>query len=337
MTCTAFRGATAALLAAVALFAAGCGGRNEETMGEPKTSKPSDVTSEQPRLGKTPTVGVSLLKQNDDFYRSMEDAMDAASKEKNLILDVQSADESQEKQLQQVENFIGKRVSAIILCPTDSVNVEAAVRKANDAGIPVFTADIASDRGKIVSHIASDNVLGGKLAAQKMAALLKEKGNIILIGFEAVSSVRDRSKGFRDEIAKHPGIKILEEPPGEGDLAKSQTAAQNMLNKYGPKLNGIFGINDNTALGALAACNQARRDDVVIVGYDGSAPAREQIKKGTCLKADAVQYPEEIGKTAIETVAAYLGGAKVAPRIQVKTGIVDASNVDAPAAKTPGP
>src|SRR5262249_40565227 len=158
----------------------------------------------------------------------------------------------------------------------------------------------------------SDNKQGGRLIAAKLIKLLNGKGSVAIIGYPEVTSVADRVAGFREEIAKSaPGIHIVEEQSARGERAEANKIAANLLLKHGKALNAIFGINDNTALGAQAAAEQAGRTDLIIVGYDGAKEAQDSIRDPKkLLKADAVQYPDQIGKTTIETVAKYLKGDK---------------------------
>jgi len=98
---------------------------------------------------------------------------------------------------------------------------------------------------------------------------------------------------------------------------------ETMLQSH-PEINGVFAINDSTALGALSALRQAKRDDIIMVGYDADPEAQEEILKGSPLKADAVQYPREIGKTTVEMIAKHLSGEKVQKIVPVEVGIFDA-------------
>ncbi|MDH7602058.1 MAG: substrate-binding domain-containing protein [Armatimonadota bacterium] len=267
-------------------------------------------------------VGVTLLTEEHPFYRELKSAFLEECKKRNLKPIVLSCNMDLATQTAQIENFITKGVDAMVVCPAESAGIVGAIRKANASGIPVFTADIAAQGGKVVSHIASDNVQGGRLAGEYMAKLLKGKGNVAIINHPVVKSVQDRVKGFREAIAKYPGIKIVDDQAAEGQRDKAVTVAENLLQKH-KKLDGIFAINDSTALGALAAIEQSGRKDIVLIGYDGDPEAREKIRAGTALKADAVQYPREIGRITADTVADYLSGKKVKPYIPVKVGIVD--------------
>ncbi len=272
-------------------------------------------------------VGVSLLTKEHVFYRDLEKGLRATAQRYDLDLIINSGDWDLAKHQAQIENYIVQKVDAIIVCPCDSRGIGPAIQKANAAGIPVFTADIRAEGGRIVSQIASDNVAGGRAAAQYMAKLLQGKGEVAIIDQPIIQSTIERVRGFQEELVKYPEIKIVARPSGEGVRDKAMKAAEDLLQGF-PNLAGIFAINDDSALGALAAIESAGRKGIVIVGYDAIPEARQAILRGSALKADVVQYPLEIGRTTIETIAKYLSGQPVPPEIPVKVGIVDASNAN---------
>lgn len=300
-------------IAAVAAVVAGCGKKAAET--------PSPAS----KAGKGYVVGVSLLTKGHPFYRELESAMREEAAKEGITLRIQSAEMDLSTQTAQVEDFITQKVNAIVVCPVDSKSIAGAIRKANQARVPVFTADIAAQGGDVVSHIASDNVAGGRLAGEYMVKLLGGKGKIAIVNHPVVQSVQDRVKGFKEAIAKSE-IQIVADQAGDGVRDKSMAVAENILQKF-PDLDGIFGINDSTALGCLAAVRQAKRNNVVIVGYDGDPEARKEILAGSPLKADAVQYPREIGKVTVQTIAKYLGGAEVPKVVPIKVGIIDQASL----------
>jgi ribose transport system substrate-binding protein len=289
----------------VALVAAGCGRSNGRKV-----------------------IGISLLTKEHVFYRDLEKGLREAAAKHHFELVVNSGDWDLAKHQAQLENYIVQKVDAIVVCPVDSKGIGPAIQKANQAGIPVFTADIKAEGGAIVSQIASDNVAGGRLAAEYLAKLLGGKGEVAIIDQPITQSVIDRVRGFTEVMAQNPGIRIVARPSGDGVRDRAMKAAEDLLQGF-PNLAGIFGINDDSALGALAAVEAAGRKGIVIVGYDGIPEARQAILRGSALKADVVQYPLEIGRITIETIARHLAGEKVAPDIPVKVGMVDASNAAA--------
>jgi len=273
-------------------------------------------------------VAASILTRKHPFYKDLEASLHEAAEEYNITLDVQSSEFKSETQRAQVQNFVVEGYDAIIVCPADSDSVGGAVRLANDAHIPVFTADIAANAGDVVCHIASDNVQGGRLAGEYLADLLNGEGEIIVIDHPTVTSVQDRVRGFEEAVAEHPGMEIVNKPAADGQRAKAQQRTQNAL-LANPDAKAIFGINDDSALGALAALRQARRDDIIIVGYDATEEARKEILADSPLKADVVQYPYWIGRLTIETIVKYLNGGDVPETVPVPGGIVDKATLEA--------
>lgn len=272
-------------------------------------------------------IGVVLQTRAHQFYKDLEEGLKKEANKLGYELVIVSAEFDINKQISQIEDMITQKVNAIIVCPADSKGIGIGVKKANEAGIPVFTADIASDEGDVVCHIASDNKAGGRKAGEYLSKLLNGKGKIAIINRPTVTSVLDRVAGFKEEIAKYPEIKIVADVDGGGERDKSLKATSDVLQAH-PDLDGIFGINDDSALGALSAVKEFKRDKVVIVGYDATPEANNAILSGSNLKADVVQYPEKIGIKTIEVVNDYLNGKKVEKVIPVEIGIVDKESLE---------
>ena len=271
-----------------------------------------------------------LLAEAHVFYQDLKRGMQQAADSLGVDLHVVAGEWDLARQTGQVQNFINQGMDAIVIAPVDSRGIVSAVEEANRANIPVFTADIASAGGAIVRHIASDNVQGGRLAGEYLARRLNGRGQVAILDQPTVSSVMDRVRGFREALAAFPGITIVAAPAverGLRDVAKQKT--DNLLQAH-PNLAGIFGSNDDCALGALASANAAGRTRLVIVGFDATPEARTAIQQDTPLKADAIQYPVEIGRRTIETVAARLRGDSVSARIPVRVGIVDRDSLRTP-------
>ena len=274
-------------------------------------------------------VGVSLLTQTHAFYKELEQAMRTAAGQRGFDLLVSACEMDPAKQAAQVEDFVAQKVDALVVAPCDSSAIVPHLRGAEDAGIPVFTVDIAAHGGKIVSHIASDNVAGGRLAAQTLARLIGEQGDVIIIDHPEVASVQDRTKGFDEDIRRFPNIHVVGRPSASGQRAKAMAIMEDMLQTH-KRLKGIFAINDDSALGALSVLNAAHRTDVVIVGFDATAEAQEAIRRDGPLKADIAQHPTQIGTTTIDEVARYFNGESVPAVVAVPVSVVDAKTLAAP-------
>jgi ribose transport system substrate-binding protein len=267
-------------------------------------------------------IGVTLLTREDDFYRELEAGLKETAEKNGFELLVQSGDKDLSKQQSQIDNFIVQKVAAIIVCPTDTKGIAPAIERANAANIPVFTADIAAGGGKIVSHVASNNVEGGKIAAEFISNMLKDGGKVGIIGQPEVQSTIDREKGFRDELAKNTKITIVPTINGEGKRDRALKAAEDLL-QGNADIKAIFCINDETALGTLSAIEAKGKKDVIIVGYDAAPEAVAKIKAGTALKASVAQQPRDIGAKTIEAIAKHLKGEKVEAITNVAVKIVD--------------
>jgi ribose transport system substrate-binding protein len=291
------------LAAAFLLMTGGCGGEGEK-------SRPATTAKK--------TIGVSLLTRTHPFYQDLEAGMRDAAAQRGFDLIVQAGEFDVARQKDQVESFIVRKADAIIVCPCDSRSIGTSVEAATQAGIPVFTADIAvlSPTAKVVCHVASDNVAGGRLAADAMIAALGGRGKVAIIDHPEVESVIQRVAGFEERIATAPGIHVVSKLPGRGTKDMAFRTAEDILQAH-PDLAGIFGINDDTALGALAAVEKAGRlGRVTIVGFDAVPEARQAIGEGR-IHADVIQQPRVIGKTVVNAVGDYLAGQTVAPRILI--------------------
>ncbi|MFQ5956408.1 MAG: substrate-binding domain-containing protein [Candidatus Brocadiales bacterium] len=271
-------------------------------------------------------VGVTLLTR-DVFYQQLEEGLKEEAKASGVTLRVQSAEKDLNTQTSQIENFITQRVDALVICPVDSIGVGSVIERANKRGIPVFTADIRSEEGKVVCHIASNNHQGGVLAGEHLTKMLGGKGEVAIIDHPEVASVQERVRGFKDAVKEHPEMKIVDQPSAQGDRDRAMVVMQNMLLSH-PDIKGIFAVNDNCALGALAALEAAGRQDVVIVGFDATPEAQQAIKEGGALKADVIQYPIAIGRTTIQTIVRHLSGQEVPLEIPIDTGIVDKESLE---------
>lgn len=266
-------------------------------------------------------VGVLLLTRTHQFYRDMESGLRNTARKYKIKLVVDSAEFDPNRQADQFENYVVQNVDAILVCPCDSLSIGTTISRANKKGIPVFTADIAAKAGEVVCHIASDNRAGGRLAAQALAQALGEAGgDIVVIDHPAVMSVIDRMLGFEEEIEKHPTIRIMGRNPGWGKRDESMQVMENFLQSI-PNLVGLFAINDDTALGALAAIQAAgRAGEVVIVGYDATPEAREKIDRGL-IYADTIQFPDKIGRLTMDAMACYFAGREIPKVIPVECGL----------------
>jgi len=299
-------------------LAASCGNRNAGSADSARATAASK------------TIGVTLLTREDEFYRSLEDGLRKAAAAHGYKLLVQSGDRDLAKQQSQIDNFIVQKVDAIVVCPVDTKGIGPAIERANAAKIPVFTADIAAQGGSVVSHVASDNVAGGKLAAEYIAQAIGDSGQVGVIGENDVQTTIDRQQGFKDALTAHPKIALVAQLDGQGVRDRALKAADDLLQAH-PNVAAIFAINDESAFGTLSAV-QARKKKVVIVGYDAGPEARRDIATGTQLRADVAQQPGLIGQQTIDAIASLFAGRTPPAKIAVPVTMVNADSVKAESA-----
>lgn len=272
-----------------------------------------------------PVIGVSIMTATNPFFKLLGETIADEAAIHGYETIVVSGDYDISKQKNQVSDFIVQGVDVIVLTPINSQAIGTSVAEANEAGIPVFTADIAvlAEGVEIVSHIATDNYQAGRVAGQAMFEGLGVSGEIGILDFAEVESVILRTKGFLDELKEREeatGIKldVVSRLPGGAEKAISYRAAQDMLQAH-PNLKGIFAINDPSALGAVAALEEAgRQDEVIVISVDGQPEGRQAVLEGK-IYGDAVQYPDKIARTTVTTIMKYLNGEEVPAEILIPT------------------
>ncbi|MDR1156811.1 MAG: ABC transporter substrate-binding protein [Oscillospiraceae bacterium] len=197
------------------------------------------------------------------------------------------AQQKQENQIKAIKSFIEMGVDVIGVAPVVETGWDAVFTEAKDAGIPIVLVDrMASvDESLYATFIGSDFIEEGKNAAIEMSALLNGTGKIVqLEGTVGASAANDRKKGFEDEIAaNHPGIEIVASQTGDFTRAKGKEVMESFLKTYGSEIKGIYGHNDDMALGAIEAIKEAGfkpGSDVVVVSVDGVKGAFEAMAAG---------------------------------------------------------
>jgi len=304
-TLRAFLAALAVLCGAAALVNTGCGGDGGDSGSG----------------GNAGTIGVSVLTMTNPFFKDIADAVADEAARNGYEVIVTSAEFDPAKQRDQVKDFLVRKVAAIILTPADSRAVGTAIKEANTAGVPVFTADIASlaEDASVVCHVATDNYAGGRQAAKAIMEALGNQGKVAIIDHPEVESVILRTRGFRDEFkAVGSPIEVVGAWPGRGSQDEAFKVAQDVLTAH-EDLDGIFAINDPTALGVCAAIEKAgRTGQIKVVGFDGQPEGKKAIRDGR-IYADPIQFPDRIGRITVQTIVKYSMGEEVPPEILIPT------------------
>jgi ribose transport system substrate-binding protein len=241
-------------------------------------------------------------------------------------------EDDREQQIQVVEGFSSQGVNGIVLAPLDNRALVRPVEEAKRAGVPTVIIDSALESNQIVSFVATDNRKGGNLAGQRMGQLLNGKGRVLLLRYqEGSASTQEREDGFVEELkAKYPGIELISSDQYAGatrDTAKR--ASENLLNRYGDEVQGIFTPNESSTAGMLLALQDiGKAGKVTFIGFDTSATFIDAIRKKQ-LHGIVVQDPFKMGYLGVRTMVEQLQGKGVEKRIDTGVVIVTPDNIDA--------
>ncbi len=265
-------------------------------------------------------IGASLLTQQHPFYNELAKAITAEAKAKNVSVEISIANQDLNKQLADIEDFIVKGVDVIIMSPVDSKGALAAVARAEAAGIKVITVDVPVEGAKVASYIGTDNYAGGVKAGELMAEQLGGKGEVAIIDYPLVQSVVNRVNGFKEAIAKHPDIKIVSIQTGI-TRAEALAVAQNML-QANPDIAGIFGFGDDAALAAAVAVKSSGlTGKVKVIGFDGMPEAIKAVDADPDFVGVIQQFPDQMGKLAVETAIKLKAGEEVPAEQPIVPGV----------------
>ncbi|MER7083119.1 ribose transport system permease protein [Saccharopolyspora kobensis] len=243
-------------------------------------------------------IALSVSTLNNPFFVDLREGAQEEADRLGVDLRVTDASEDASQQANAVQNAIAQNVDAIVVNPVDSDAVVPSVQAANAAEIPVIGVDRAPSDGIVVTTVASDNLAGGRLAAQQLAQLVGSGPVAVLEGQPGTSAARERGQGFTEEIRNHPGIQVVASQPADFDRTRALDVMQNIAQAH-PEIRGVFAANDEMALGAITALGSRAGTDVKVVGFDGTPEGLAAVQAGT-ESADVAQQPKLLGKAAVE-------------------------------------
>ncbi|WP_165359647.1 ABC transporter substrate-binding protein [Lichenibacterium minor] len=278
----------------------------------------------------------------DAFYVTMRRGAEAAAKAVGADLIFQGApDFNPVTQSPVLDAVIARHPDAILIAPTDKTQMVQPLKKAADAGIPVITVDTFIGNGDYqtgkggaefpLSYVASDNVLGGKMAARALAKAINDKGKVYVSNVKpGISTTDQREEGFKEEMKSHPGIQVLETQFNDDDANKAASQVQSVFARNSD-LDGVFGANLFSALGAANGVKQAgQQTKIKVVGFDAPTSVVADVKSGA-IDAVIAQHPAEIGYFGVISAYAHLTGQSIPTRIGTGFTVMDKANIDDPA------
>lgn len=276
-------------------------------------------------------VGFSQMENNGPWRIAETQSMRDEAAKRGYELVLTDAQQTTSKQVSDVEDLIARRVSAIFLAPREFEGLEATLRKAKEAKIPVFFIDREA-AGKVgedyITFIGSNFVEEGERVGDWVAKNTNGKaGVIILEGTAGASVARDRNQGFRNVIDKHPDIKVLASQPANFTRAEGQRVMENLIQAHGKNITVVYTHNDEMALGAIQALKAAGMNpgkDVKVVSIDGQKSALQAIQAGEMNLT--VECNPRFGPMAFDTYEKYLQGEPIPPKIINQDRVFEQSN-----------
>jgi ribose transport system substrate-binding protein len=242
-------------------------------------------------------------------------------------------EDDREQQVQVVESFASQGVDGIVLAPLDEKALVRPVEEAKRLGVPTVIVDSALGSDQVVSFVATDNVKGGEMAADELGRLLGGKGRVLLLRYqEGSASTTAREEGFLARLkAGWPGLElVLADQYAGPTVDTAKRASENLLNRHGRDIQGVFLVNETSTGGMLLALQDAGlAGKVKLVGFDGT-PALVAAMRAGELHAFALQNPFGMAALGVETMVDHLLGKAVPKRVDTGVLVVTPANLDTP-------
>lgn len=300
-------------------------------------------SKQEQKTGRQFTIAVIPQGSTHEFWKSIHAGALKASQDEakggitvNIIWKGPMREDDREQQVQVVEGFVTQHVDGIVLAPFDKNALVRPVEEAKRAGIPTVVIDSALESNDPISFVASNNYHGGELAADEMGRILGGKGKVLALRYqEGVFSTEQREKGFIERMkSAYPGIVLVSSNQFAGatrDTAK--TAAENLLNRFGNDIDGMFTPNESSTAGALLALEDAgKAGKIRFIGFDSSDVFVKAMHDGK-LHGIVVQNPFRMGELGVKTLVDHLLGRKIEKRVDTGVTLITPANVDTPEAK----
>lgn len=278
-------------------------------------------------LAKDRQIGVSMALFDDNFLTIVRNSMQKELQKEKVKGQVEDAKNDVSQQLQQVQNFIGQGVDAIIVNPVDTNAVKPIMDQASKAGIPLIFINrrpAAELTGKM-AYVGSNSQLAGRLQMEALAKQMNYKGNVaILLGDLANESTRERTKGVKEIVAKYPGLKIVQEQTAKFMRNDAVDVVSNWLTA-GDDIQAIAANNDEMAIGALQALGK-NSSHVLVAGVDGTPDALQMIKNGKMV-ATVFQDAKGQGEGAVQAAVKLAKGESVESNVDIPFQLITKENM----------
>lgn len=273
--------------------------------------------------------GFTCMDQSNPFFVLIEKTIrEEVEKRGDVLISVDPANDVT-RQIQQIEDVVAQNIDGMFLNPAEAEGIIPGLDMLKEAGIPIVNFDTeVADMSYVATYAGSDNYNAGKVCGEDLVKKIPNGGDIIVLDSPTMNSVVDRTNGFIDAIEGH-NFNIVAQQDAKGNLQVSMGIAEDLLQAH-PNVVAIFGGNDPTALGALAAANAAGITNCLIYGVDGSPDIKGEIARGTdsLIEGSGAQSPISIAKTSVDLMYKIMNGEKVDARYPVPTFLITIDNVN---------
>jgi ribose transport system substrate-binding protein len=280
------------------------------------------------------TIAVIPKGTTHEFWKSVHAGAIKASRELDvdIVWKGPLKEDDLKQQIELVESFTAQRVDGIVLAPLNDKALRVSVKDAKNANIPVVVFDSALAGNDMVGYVATDNLAAGRLAGERMAKLLGDKGRVAVLRYqEGSASTAQREQGFLDAIAKHAGIEVVSSNQYGGATTETAFAtSESLLAAQGAasgKLDGVFCPNESTTFGMLLAVEKAGvAGKIKFLGFDASSKLVKALEQGN-LQGLVLQNPMNMGYLAVKTLVQHKRGEKTEAVIDTGSKLVDKDNM----------
>lgn len=271
--------------------------------------------------------GSTFMTMNNPYFNVLNENIRDTIEANGDILITRDPAQSQERQNAQITDMLNEGIDFLFVNAVDKSGIESALIECEKRGVPVILIDTDVDnRIGVISAIQSDNYEAGVLLAQDLIRKKPEGAKILIVENLIALSMIQRRQGFIDTIKDNQKYEIVEEIDGVSEIETVNHAVIDYIENNDKDFDVIFGLNDPTAIGAVAALREMSEKKVLIYGVDGSPDAKELIRQGL-FTATVAQHPIYMGKEAAKAAYDYLNGKEIESDISINVDLINAGNL----------
>ncbi len=292
-----------------------CGGNstsNSAPGGSDEVPSSTPATTASGSSGSGQSLGCTIPTFSHPFFVAMKKGLEEEAKAAGATINVVDGQDSAQKQISAIDNFVVQKVDAVILCPTETETLPPGVQKANQAKIPVVTVNRTVGGGDVVTYVGADDTEGGRLQGKAIMEAFPKGAKIALLqGVLGSSPQRNREAGLEEALKGHPEFQIVTRAPYKFQRADAVKVMETILLQFAKgEIDAVVAQSDDGALAAADVCGQKGRTEIKIIGFNGESDAFDYIRDGK-IHATILQDAETQGREAVKATLKHLKGEAV--------------------------